>query len=203
MTGMMILCLVNAGSIDLLVMDVVLIFKRKQVSTNDLWQKQMQIDLQCRYVFLNKNDLNFHIWSSVHPPPDITQKWIMMWMIVCRHSNAVKKLIDLEHFIVCFSTGFTFLFAGLGCLLQYASTVQVWFVMWGGLLPCKCPCLVYTVLSCTWLICLSERKLEEHKSKNWHVICIKILQYSRYLNYYAGVYYRQSVNFRHCAYFLS
>jgi len=36
----------------------------------------------------------------------------MMWMSVCRHSNAVSKLIDLEHFIVCFSTGFTFLFAG-------------------------------------------------------------------------------------------
>jgi len=163
----------------------------------------MQIDLQCRYIFLNKNDLNFHVWSSVHPSPDITQKWIMMWMIVCRYSNAVKKLIDLEHFIVCFSTGFTFLFAGLGCLLQYASTVQVWFVIWGGFLPCKCPCLVYIVLSCTWLICLSERKLEEHKPKNYHVICIKVLQYSRYLNYCADVYYRQSVNFRHCAYFHS
>ena len=58
MTGMMILCLVNDGSIDLLVMDVVFIFKRKQVSTNDLWWKQMQIYLQCRYIFLNKNDLN-------------------------------------------------------------------------------------------------------------------------------------------------
>jgi len=36
MTGIMILCIVNAGSVDLLVVDVVLIFKRKQVSTNDL-----------------------------------------------------------------------------------------------------------------------------------------------------------------------
>jgi hypothetical protein len=113
MTGMMILCLVNARSIDLLVMDVVIIFKRKQVSPNDLWWKQMQIDLQCRYIFLTKNDLNLHIWSSVHPAPDSTQKWIMMRMSVCRHSNAVSNLIDPEHFIVCFSTGFTFLFAGL------------------------------------------------------------------------------------------
>jgi hypothetical protein len=55
--------------------------------------------------------------------------------------------------------------------------------MWGGggLLTCKCPCIVYTVLSCTWLICLAERKLEEHKLKNWHVSCIKMLQYSHYL----------------------
>jgi hypothetical protein len=85
-----------------------------------------------------------------------------------------------------------------GCLLPYAVTVQVWFVMWGGLLTWMCPCLVYIVLSCTWLTCLLERKLEEHKPKNWHVICIKMLQYSHYLNYYAGVYCRQSVNFRHC-----
>jgi len=65
------------------------------------------------YLFLNKNDLNLLIWSSVHPAPDSTQKWITIWMSVCRHSNAVSKLIDPEHFIVCFSTGFTFLFAGL------------------------------------------------------------------------------------------
>jgi hypothetical protein len=109
----MILCLVNDGSVDLLVMDVVLIFKRKQVSTNNLWWKQMQIGLQCRYIFLNKNDLNLHIWSSVRPAPDSTQKWIMMWMSVCRHSNALSKLIDPEYFSVSFSTGFTFLFAGL------------------------------------------------------------------------------------------
>jgi hypothetical protein len=116
MMGMMILGLVNAGSIDLLVMGVVvLIFKRKQVSTNNLWWKKMQIGLRCRYIFLNKNDLDFHIWIKAVSilGPDSTQKWIVKWMSVCRHSYAVSKLIDLEHLIVCLSTGFTFLFAGL------------------------------------------------------------------------------------------
>jgi hypothetical protein len=179
-------------------MDIVLILKRKQVSTNDLWWKQMQIDLQCRYIFLNKNDLNLHIWSSVRPAPDSTQKWIMMWMSVCRHSDAVSKLIDPEYFMCVFQLVSLFCLLDFGYLLLYPLTVQVWFMMWGGLLTCKCPSRVYSVLSCAWLICLSERKLEEHKLKNWHESCIKMLQYSHFLNYYADVGYRQSVNFRHC-----
>lgn len=103
-------------------------------------------------------------------------------MIVCKHCNAVSKLIDLEHFIVCFFlTGFTFLFAGLWLSAAVFFDCLGLVYDGGGLLTCKCPCIVYTVLSCTWLICLTERKLEEHKLKNWHVSCTKMLQYSHYL----------------------
>ena len=77
----MILCIVNAGSVDLLVVDVVLIFKRKQVSTNDLWWKQMQIDLQCRYTLFNKNQA---AWYFVHPAQAVM--WgtvaIIIWVVL-------------------------------------------------------------------------------------------------------------------------
>jgi hypothetical protein len=181
MTGVMISGPVNARSVDL-VLNVVLIFKRKKFQQMISYENKCKLNSTVGTTILNKDDLDIHIWSKALSILDQVILKNESWY-VCQFAEIflqVSKLNDLEHFVVCLSAGFTFLFAGLRlCAPVSCHCLRLVYVVgWTSKMQVSLSCLQCTFF---YLICLPERTLEEQKLRNKLNKAVSVFPLSKWL----------------------